>query len=262
MKSILVPIDFSENAMSAVNYAGALAKHLQLDLHLVHAIHNPVADINSSIILLEILMDNAKIIANQKLAATAETLKEQFGITPKIHMDFGLAADYIIKESENLDVDLIVMGTSGASGFVDSLFGSVTSSVIKRGKKPVMAIPDEAKYEKVKVITMANDHQESMAFEMSFIHNLAQKMESRLDIIFIKSENTTYQQEMILNDAKLRQVSIWAPSVYEGITTYLEREGVDLLVLKHHDRNFFEDLIHKSTTKEILRKSSIPLLIF
>ena len=262
MKSILVPIDFSENAMSAVNYAGALAKHLQLDLHLLHAIHNPVPDINSSVILMEVLMDNAKSFANQKLDATSESLQEEFGITPQIHMDFGLAADYIIQESESLDVDLIVMGTSGASGFIDSLLGSVTSSVIKRGKKPVMAIPDEAKYEKLKVIAMANDHQESMAFEMSFIHEFAQKMESRLDIIFIKSENTKYYQEMILNDIKLRQVSIWAPSIYEGITTYLERESADLLVLKQHDRNFFEDLIHKSTTKEILRKSSIPLLIF
>ena len=61
--------------MSAVNYAGALAKHLQLDLHLVHAIHNPVADINSSIILLEILMDNAKIIANQKFPFLIPNIK-------------------------------------------------------------------------------------------------------------------------------------------------------------------------------------------
>lgn len=262
MKSILVPTDFSDHAWSAVNYAAALAKNLKLEMHLVHAIHIPAADANSPIVLYEVLMDNAKSFADQKLANIAEKIHRNFGINVLTRSDFGMAADYIITESETLQVDMIVMGTSGASGFIDSLLGSVTSAVIKRGKKPVLAIPVEAGFEKVSVIALANDYKESMTFEMSFIYELAKQYNARLDIISVEPEGTTYSQEVILNEEKIRQVSIWSPSIYEGILAYLEREGVNLLVLKHHDRNFFQDLVHKSTTKEILRKSSIPLLIF
>jgi nucleotide-binding universal stress UspA family protein len=262
MKSILVPTDFSPHSLSAVNYAAELAKATKLDIHLVHAIHVPIVDVNSPITLTEVLMDNARAMASKKLAQLAEELTEKFEVKVTTTSDFGLAADYIASIAAEQKIDLIVMGTSGASGFVDSILGSVTSAVIKHGTTPVMAIPALASYKEIKTTVLANDYKESIAQELAFVYKLVKKFGSRLDIISVEPSKQSYSQEIVVNEANIREIAIWDTSVYNGITTYLEQESADLLVLKHHERTFFQDLMHKSTTKEILRKSTIPLLIF
>ena len=262
MKSILIPTDFSDTATNAVFYGAELAHKFGLELVLMHCMHVPVTDVNGSISLLEILMQNEKEASDIKLNKLAQEIKEKFDVHIVILSEFGLAADMIISECETREIDLVVMGTSGASGFLSGLLGSVSSSVARNSEVPVLTVPLLAKFDGLRIMAFAEDHKESSRNELVFIYDFIKKLGSKLDKISVEPESDEYNTEIIFDEGGIREVSVWAETVEEGISTYITNENIDLLVLKHHKRNLFQDLFQKSTTKELLNKNTIPLLIF
>ncbi|MBT8327272.1 MAG: universal stress protein, partial [Bacteroidia bacterium] len=71
-----------------------------------------------------------------------------------------------------------------------------------------------------------------------------------------------YEEEIICNEGGVRQVCVWSDQIQNGIEQFTERNNIELLAIKRHHRTFFEELFHKSTTKEVLNKTKIPVLIF
>lgn len=59
------------------------------------------------------------------------------------HIEIGSPHESIVQAAENLDADIILMGTHSRKGFQRLIFGSVTESTIRDTSRPVMAIPDE-----------------------------------------------------------------------------------------------------------------------
>lgn len=262
MKSILVPTDFSDTASNAVNYAAAFCKDYNLELNLLNVMHVPYVDANAPITLADTMMDNERKSTTEKLQRVSARLVQDYGIAVSLHADFGLGSELIIEKSEELGVDIIAMGTSGESGFVRSLLGSVTEAVVGWAKIPVLAIPKDAKYTGFKVAVLGKDYQENLRKEMVETYRLLQKEDGRLDVVSVEPSGEDYTQEIIVEEGGIREVSVWAKSVAKGLQTYLDTENADLLVLKHHSRNFIQELFQKSTTKELLKESSIPLYIY
>lgn len=262
MKSILVPTDFSDTASNAVRYAAAFCKDHDLELNLLNVMHVPAVDANAPITLAETMMDNERKFTTEKLQKVSAQLVEQYGIAVNLHADFGLGSDIIVEKSEELGVDLIVMGTSGESGFIRSLLGSVTESVVGWSKVPVLAVPKEATYSGFKVAVFGNDHKENVAEEMKNTYQIVKKYGARLDVVSVEPGREHYIQEIICEEGGIREVSVWAKTVEAGLQTYMDKEKASLLVLKHHSRNFIQELFQKSTTKELLKGCTIPLYIY
>lgn len=262
MKSILVPTDFSDAAANAVRYAAALCKDYDLELNLLHVMHVPAVDAHAPITLADTMMDTKRKTTADKLQKIATQLAEQYSIVVHTSADFGLGSDVIIAKSEELAVDTVVMGTSGESGFIRSLLGSVTEAVVGWSKIPVLAVPKEASYAGFKVAVLGNDHKEDVAEEMKNTYQLVEKYGARLDVVSVEPGREHYIQEIICEEGGIREVSVWAKTVEAGLQTYMDKEKASLLVLKHHSRNFIQELFQKSTTKELLKESTIPLYIY
>src|SRR6185369_430844 len=115
MKTILVPTDFSENAINAFHYAVELSDALQAKLILLNARHIPV-------LASELQLED--ITLGTMIEETTEQLKEfRTGrMEPGKHVDVedlvmtGLAVDAIVLAAKERKADLVVMGTKGASG--------------------------------------------------------------------------------------------------------------------------------------------------
>jgi len=141
MKKILVAVDFSPAAVAAAEQALALATAFEAHLLLLHVLHEP-ADAPG---FYSSKKAGKKVLRNMEEAATAmmaefvgkylkKCEKQEARILP------GLPAEEIVRVAEADKVDLVVMGTRGASGLKRLMLGSVADRVIRSCTCPVLTV--------------------------------------------------------------------------------------------------------------------------
>lgn len=140
-RNILVPTDFSEQFMIALNYAKELVKDSGGTLHIIHVVEHSVypADLGitqASFVDLELEMSKQ---SSEQLDAIKKDLEKE-GITPVVHIDAGRASERIIDYADENKIDLICIATHGRSGLEHFLFGSTAEKVIRKAPCPVLVV--------------------------------------------------------------------------------------------------------------------------
>ncbi len=146
LQNILVATDFSELCDNAVQVAVKLCKQNGAVLHLLHVVESryPVPGIDNSISL-HALASEIHHEAREKLCHVYETVLRTANIPVQLHMPQGIPYDEICRAAEEMPIDLLVLGTHGASGFREFFMGTTAYSVIKNTIKPVLTIPPHFK---------------------------------------------------------------------------------------------------------------------
>lgn len=261
---ILVPIDFSDFSINAFNYAVDLAKDFSGEVVLFHAAHNKItSDLNSMISVDDILLKEA----NDQLVNLIKT-KENTGVKITYFSKIGLANDLIVSFCKELKVDLIVMGTKGATGINKMLFGSVTSSLIRKCKIPLLAIPINASYNSIKNITLALDLKNEIK-SIDLIAQIASLRNAEVNILNIKKEHSKGELEdktIVFIEEKLGKTKhsynfIENNNIIEGIENFISKSKTNLLAVISKKHNFIERLFHKSVSEALAIDISSPLLI-
>ncbi len=145
-KTILVPHDFSSSANHAAAVARDEAKAHQARVILVHVIDLPYQiSPDSAIVLGEqgqplSVKDYASNSAEKHLDDIAARLAKD-GVTAEKFIRFGRPHEEITKLAEQLQADLIIMGTHGRTGLAHLLVGSVAERVVRTSKCPVLTVP-------------------------------------------------------------------------------------------------------------------------
>jgi len=138
LKSILVPVDFTEPSLNALKYARALAGAFGSQVHVFHAIEDPAVyawEVYSPPLVREDLEKNALSQLQQLL--TAEEKKQfQAEFTVRIGAPFV----EIIRFAKEKNTDLIIMGTHGRGAIAHLLLGSVAERVVRKAPCPVMTV--------------------------------------------------------------------------------------------------------------------------
>lgn len=141
-QNILVPIDFSAAGNHALLTAIELCEKHEAVLHLLHVQENryiitePEPDMALPAILK--VIDEA---SRTELYHVYESIISNYAVSVQIHMPTGIPFDEICKAADAMPIDLIVMGTHGASGFREFSMGTTAYNVIKNTTKPVLTIP-------------------------------------------------------------------------------------------------------------------------
>ena len=141
---ILVPIDFSEYADQALEYAIALGKPLQAHLTVLHIIHlTPwaIGDVVSSFpgTFLEEVETEAQRLMQASLGRVHDA-----SLQGETVIVYGVPFQIIIETAKDKNVDLIVMGTHGRTGLTHTLIGSVAEKVVRLAPCPVLVTRDTA----------------------------------------------------------------------------------------------------------------------
>jgi nucleotide-binding universal stress UspA family protein len=160
MKRILVPIDFSDVTPPVIDLARQLAKALDAEIHLVHVKELTAATAPGPLGYglagmpelapmsgvpvpgFEPMPDAIAEDEGQKskLAKWQEEIA-QGGIKVSLHEPTGAVAEQILNQADDLDADLIVMGTHGHGAMYNLLVGSATKGVLKHITRPVLLVP-------------------------------------------------------------------------------------------------------------------------
>jgi nucleotide-binding universal stress UspA family protein len=146
-RKILVPVDFSEGAQAALDYAADLfAQGGEIVvLHVVEPLYYATpADLYGGAANLGMLLDEQQRIAKQQLAKLAQRLAKR-RLRVKTVFETGVPYQTILDTAKKLKVDLIVMATHGRTGLTHLLLGSVTEKVVRSASCPVLTVRAGAK---------------------------------------------------------------------------------------------------------------------
>ncbi len=141
IETILVPIDFSEHASRALDYAIELAEHFGAELHLLHSypLHPSMASAAYGACIPADLDGAFRKAANEQLRECADKVAAR-GLHVETNATPVPAADAISAHAEKVQADLIIMGTRGLTGLKHVLLGSVAERTVRMAPCPVMTL--------------------------------------------------------------------------------------------------------------------------
>ena len=138
--NILVPIDFSDTAERALDYATALAGKLGARIHVLNVIAIPALGVPElGVALSSTMMDSMLRDSQAALDRLVENRRSKatFG---EVMLRSGDARDMILQAAESVHADLIVIGTHGRRGVSRALLGSVAEAIVRTAHCPVLTV--------------------------------------------------------------------------------------------------------------------------
>lgn len=145
-KKILVPIDFSEYSLQALNYVADFAKAFKSEVYLIYVVEPIIypPDLSIGQIALPTLNYQVDEKANEELKRVADEVLDP---EIKVHTIVKLGKPYleILEVAKNEDVDLIIISTHGHTGVEQILFGSTADKVVRKAPCPVLTLREPVK---------------------------------------------------------------------------------------------------------------------
>lgn len=275
MKNILLPTDFSNNSINAINFAIQLFEHTSCHFYILNVqkassfISDDMLAVSTSATIYNTLVDAAKkSIAN----IISHIEKKSKNKNHKYHpiVDYDNFVDSINQTCKKYNVDFIVMGTKGASGLEKVVFGSNTVHVIQRCNTPVLAIPDGCKYKGIDSIAFTSSFSSSYKIEdLQPLKELIIHNNSKLKVIHAVEEidyEANLSQNMDFFHANFKQVEYnrivsQDKNVYDNIHDYIINNNINIIAMLNKQHSFLERLFTKHAVETFAFKIDIPFLV-
>ena len=270
MKNILVPIDFSTASHNASEYAVSLAGIFDANLIFIHAYMPPV--VIDEVFATSLLVSHAELVKGNEVSMAQEikTLYKKQAIKIEGLVREGFAPDIIKEMAKEKNADLIVMGMKG-KGKSNSVFGSATTTIIRKTSVPVLVIPENAVYKSMDIITFAADFDaETEMNRYALLKELAEKYNSFIQILNVQKKELTMgsddvigkmRTDLALSKLKHSFHTIEDNQIEKGIHKFIEKNPSDILVMVAHEHTIFERMFGKVHTKNMSHQTKIPLLV-
>lgn len=281
-KNILVPIDFSPRSYAALEAAADIATQFDSKITLLHIIDVPETQRPEYQLALD-TYENHENSGKDDIPAilfamkeTKRLLREAGEKYPKITFDDKVVFDRVHRQIytivEGSDVDLIVMGSSGASGLGEVFIGSNTQKVIRNASCPVLVIKDDKGDFNPRNVVFASDFSE-MGGRAAQLFPLFKKLYGStmhfVNIVtpstFEATPTTTKRMKEFAEHTEIKDYTINIFNYYteeEGILTFAEENKADMILLGTHGRKGFSRFMMGSIAENVANHSEIPVFIY
>ena len=142
LKSILVPIDFSETSKKAVQYAVRLSEQFGSKITLLHVVE-PIATPDLAYHPMMLETDKVKEAAKERLGGLSRQMKIPSRLLEKTLVRYGTPFAEITDAARSLKVDLIILTTHGYTGFKHVFMGSTAERVVRHAPCPVLTVREK-----------------------------------------------------------------------------------------------------------------------
>ena len=275
MKKILLPTDFSENSWNAISYALNLFKNETCTFYLLNA-YTPVIYHVEYVLVNPAqygLGDAVRENALKQLDIFKDRMTKTFK-NPKHSIETIAAFNTLVSEVKELvakkKIDYVVMGTKGATGATEVLFGSNTVHVFKNLDCPILAVPAGFSFETPHEILFPTDYEiDYKDHHLKPLIDITSLFNTRVNIL-----NVSYGYDLSEDQEAHKNIlqksfehvahlfhSVSNKDVAEAITEFQLKSRVNLLVMINNKHSFFENLFFKSTINQIGFHLNIPFLV-
>lgn len=275
MKKIIVPIDFSEFSEHALKAAALFSKKTPVVIYALH------------------MLDLQEVNLSQSAEYSQQNLVFSLKIAEKNLKNF-LERDYlegievvpvikqykIFKEVNNIalevNADFIFMGSHGVSGLKEFFVGSNTEKVIRYADVPVLVLKNDLKDVQFMDVVYATDFsEESIAAFQQMLSSL-DFLDAKKHLLYVNLPNenfkTTPEMDAMANEFLMQAEGntdrlinvnfVCARSIEEGVLSFANSVGADLITMVTHGRKGLSHLFAGSISEDITNHASLPIMTF
>jgi nucleotide-binding universal stress UspA family protein len=153
MNTILIAVDGSPASREAIEFGVELAEYEGAEVVFVHVV--PSYDlIPMNGFGLAGAMPHETTAYDKEMLVEAEAVAEHRGVRARGKILHGDTSDEIVTYADNLDADMIVVGSRGHGLLASTLLGSVSRSVLGESKRPVVVVRESAAHERDRVLSV------------------------------------------------------------------------------------------------------------
>lgn len=266
IKHILVPIDFSDVSENAVEEGAKIAVENDAQLTLLHAYLIPGYSGGMAYETFIPPVDEHIELINKQIDEFAAGIQALENVRVNKMAIPGAVRDMIGAYTEDNNVDLVISGTRGASGFMGFLLGSQSERIEEEVKCPVVVLPELSKLKKQMKIAFAHDYKSTIApAQREVIRFFLNFYNSRLHVVHVESKEDTPEAERSVKENLLDFNPVFHKVVHDdvekGLNEFVEKNNIGMLALIYHDQGFLNRIFGKSTSRQLTYHTKIPLLV-
>jgi nucleotide-binding universal stress UspA family protein len=271
MKRILVPCDFSKPAIEAFRYALDVADQSNGFIHLLYVVQLPVMHDTMLMPTLnfeeQYLKDAEEASKKHFEKIIAKYNKQNIEVTFTVR--FGSPSTTILEFTQENVIDVVIMGSHGASGFRELVIGSNAEKIVRRSPVPVLIIKDYVKSQ-VKNIVFPNDldteQQEDFVMKVKALQHF---FKAHLHIVWINTPlnftNDTETIDRLTRFAKRYMLKNYTIHVFNhsneesGILEYSKYIKADLIAMATHGRKGLSHFFNGSLAEDVANHATCPI---
>ena len=284
MERILVPTDFSEQAGYAMDLACQIARKTKSELIALHVLdHTGLFDFSSGSSAYPLMGNPAGLDLDQQFLESLYTNAEEkctnflskyeySDLTINKKIKIGSAFHYITEEINDQNVNLVIMGSKGASGFEEVLIGSNTEKVVRHAKCPVLTVKSKLALEDINDIAFATSFKEGDLHVTEELKKLQEVFNAKLHLVRVNTPNCFETNRKIMAMAKLfieeNKISNYTINIYsdkveeDGIIFFAQDIDADMIALATHGRTGISHLLSGSIAEDIVNHAKRPVWTF
>jgi len=274
MKKIIVPTDFSKEANFAQDFAVELAEKIGGEIILLHVLEVPYGSFS---VMGEVHADYSfeQLYQVKLVRSTQQRLKEMVeelnakGIAARSKLEFGNPFENISTNITDEEVDLLVMGSKGASGLAEVLIGSNAERVIRFAKCPVITVKGETHLDNIKSMAFASDMSDEHDQIVPKVKELQQMLGLNIHLVRVKTPYNYLTEEEGLKQLKsfvarnqFEDYSIStteAEFADEGILKFAKENNVGMIAMATRGRTGLAHFFGGSTAEDVANHSKVPI---
>ncbi len=279
MKKILVPTDFSVHSEYALKVAAQIARKNNGEIFLLHMLELPALAsdgigesnaVGSSSDFPEVMFFMEKTRERFE-----EVLKQPYleGINIVEAIQFEKAFDGIIAHSKKHNIDLVVMGSHGASGFHEMFIGSNTEKVVRTSDVPVLVIKKEQSEFNPQKFVFASDFSDEIKKPFAKVVEFANSFDTELHLVSINTPNNfkaTHAAEKTIKDfaAQFDIKKGYTTHIYndvnieKGVLHFSNSINADLIGMSTHGRQGLAHFFNGSVSEDLVNHAVRPVITF
>lgn len=274
IQNILVPTDFSSQAESALKTAAQLAKKNNAKIFLLHILEMPVH-------LADLMSSGSSAPAPEAIFFMKQTHKKFEEVLESSYLEeldvietvsFEDVLNGIMDSCKKNNIDIIVMGSHGSSGFEELFIGSNAEKVVRTSEKPVLVIKEDCDIFEVKDFVYATNFDNEDKPSLVAAHQFAQQLEAKLHLVWINTANsfkTTSETEEKMNlMISGLPIDNYSLNIYndinveKGILNFAKSVDAGLIGISTHGRKGLSHFINGSLGEDVVNHAKRPVLTF
>ncbi|MDF2436564.1 MAG: hypothetical protein K0Q95_940 [Bacteroidota bacterium] len=262
IKKILIPVDFSETSKTAIFQAAELAKLMNAEIYLLHVLapnerHSTGHD---------------ETTINSKMEVFQKEILLKYGIAIEVFVIAGHVVDKIIEFSKEKNIDQIIMGTHGASGYREMFIGSNAQRVVTLSEIPVITMLNRLNETEFKNILIPIDDSIHSREKVNIATDIAKLYNAKIHILGLVDSDATIDH----NKMKIKLESVEKHMAHEKLSyvtsiehgdniaktavNYSKINKCDLIAINTGHESKITGIFLGPFAQQIVNHSNVPVL--
>lgn len=285
MKKIIVPTDFSEQSLNALDLACEIAAKTSAKIVVMNVLEyskkqttflgssalNTMGSLSTGIEMDDIyFIELYKKRRRQMTDLVSDPAYANIDLVDKIML--GTPYHAIEEEITESDADFIIMGTTGVNDWEESLIGSTAEKVVRHASCPVLTLRKKVKLDNIRQIVFASDFREEKPEYINVVKSIRSLFNAELHLVYINTPGHFRNEREVLAEmkkfAELNQLDNHKIHIYchqheeEGIVWFTEDHKMDMVMMATHGRSGFSRLFEHSIAEDVVNFSKKPVVTF